>query len=175
MKGLKVCVCILAVAVVAAASFFANAQEADKQEQKIGYINLGKTFDEYEKTQQYEKSLGEKSDKKEKEREKLVDDIKKLKDEMILLSEKGKVDKQEIVDDKIKELQDFDKETRDELKSERDDIVRNILREIDGVIQDFGKQNAFSVILNDRILVYGNKAIDITEKIIGILNSGKKD
>ncbi len=150
------------------------AEETGKQDVKIGYINLGKTFDEYEKTQQYEKSLGDKGDKKEKDREKLVADIKKLKDEMILLSDKGKTEKQEAVDEKMAELQDFDKETRDELRSERDNMVRDILSEIDKVIRDFGEKNGFTVILNDRILVYGNEALDITQDIIGILN-GKKE
>jgi outer membrane protein len=145
---------------------------ANAQEVKIGYINLSKTFDGYKKTQQYEKSLGTKSDEKEKARQKLVDEIKKLKDEMALLSDKGKEEKQTAIDEKIRNLQDFDKDTRDELQRERDGMVRDILSEIDKVIQDYGKKNNYTVILNDRMLVYGNEAIDITQDITDIINQG---
>ena len=167
MKMFKVILVTLVFSAVISTSLsLAGAQETIK----IGYIDLGRTFDEYEKTQSYEKNLGDKGDKKEKEREKLVDEVKKLKDEMVLLSDKGKAEKQSTIDEKIKELQEFDKETRDELRKERDEMVRDILREIDGIIQDYGKKNGYTAILNDRVLVYGDEAIDITQDIIDILN-----
>lgn len=160
----------IAVLIFVFSLFALNCLSVSAEEIKIGYINLAKTFDEYEKTKQYDKSLEKKGDKQEKTRQKLVDEIKKLKDEMVLLSDKGKEEKQTIIDEKIKKLQEFDKETRDELRRERDDMVRDILREIDKVIQDYGKKKGYTVILNDRMLVYGNEAIDITGDIIDILN-----
>lgn len=171
MKLFKIAIAILIFSI----STFAYLSLARAEEIKIGYINLGKTFDAYEKTQRYEKSLGEKGDKKEKDRQKLVDEIKALKDEMLLLSDKAKEEKQTKIDEKIKSLQEFDQETRDELKQERDEMVRDILREIDKVIQEYGKKNGYTVILNDRMLVYGNEAIDITQDIIDILNKKSKE
>ena len=44
--------------------FTLNCAIAGAEEIKIGYINLGKTLDEYEKTQESEKSLEKKLDKK---------------------------------------------------------------------------------------------------------------
>ena len=166
MKIFKTGVLILAVCL----SMVARFPSAAAEEAKIGYVNLGKTFDEYEKTKNDEASLEKKGDKKEKERQKLVDEIKELKDEMVLLSDKGKMEKEALIDEKIKSLQEFDKETRDELMQERDEMVRDILREIDKVIQEYGKKNGYAVILNDRMLVYGDEAIDITQDIIDILN-----
>jgi len=58
---------------------------------------------------------------------------------MALMSEKGKQEKQTAIDEKIKNLQDFDGTARDELREERDGMVREILTEIDKVIQDYGK------------------------------------
>jgi outer membrane protein len=140
------------------------------EEVKIGYINLGKTLDEYEKTKESEKSLEKKLGKKEKEREKLVSEIKGLKEEMVLLSDKGKKEKQDTIDEKIVSLQEFDKELRSELQQERDEVLRDILREIDKVIQDYGQKHGYTAILNDRVIVYGNETIDITQDIIDILN-----
>ncbi len=144
------------------------------EEIKIGYVNLGKTFDEYEKTKESDSSLEKKGEGKQKEREKLVDEIKKLKDEIVLLSNKGKEEKQPIIGEKIEKLQEFDKEVRDELRQERDEMVRDILREIDEVIQDYGKKYGYTAILNDRVLVYGNESIDITQDIIDVLNKDHK-
>lgn len=163
----------VAVSVFISLLFTFSCVLACAEEMKIGYINLGKTFDEYEKTQVNEKALEKKSDGKEKERQKLVDEIKKLKDEMVLLSDKVKAEKEEVIDEKIKNLQEFDKNTRDDLRQERDEMVRSILSEIDNVIQGYGKENGYTVILNDRVLVYGNEAIDITQDIVDILNKKK--
>jgi len=170
MKLFKIAIAVFIFSVFA----FTHLSLARAEEIKIGYINLGKAFDEYEKTKQYEKSLGVKGDDKEKVRQKLVDEIKGLKDEMLLLSDKGKEEKQALIDEKIKNLQEFDKDTRDELKQERDGMVRDILQEIDKIIQDYGKKNGYTAILNDRVVVYGNETIDITQDIIDILNKKKE-
>ncbi len=147
---------------------------ADAGETKIGYINLGKTLDEYEKTKESEKTLEKKLDKKEKERQKLVDEIRNLKDEIALLSNKGKQEKQPIIDEKIKDLQEFDNVLRNELREERDEALRNILTEIDKVIRDYGKKHGYTAILNDRVLVYGEESLDITQDITDLLNKKYK-
>ena len=154
--------------------FVLNHSPIHAEEAKIGYINLGKTLDEYEKTKESEKSLEKKLNKKEKEREKLVDEIRELKDEIVLLSDKGKKEKQPVIDEKIRDLQEFDKELRDNLQQERDEVLRDILREIDKVIGDYGKKQGYTAILNDRVLVYGDEDIDITRDIIEILNKNYK-
>jgi outer membrane protein len=165
---------VLRIALIFAISLFTfNYALVSAEELKIGYINLGKTFDEYEKTQQYDKSLEKKGDKKKNERQKLVDEIRELKDEMILLNEKAKKGKQALLDEKIKKLQEFDEEARGELRENRDEMVRDVLREIDKVIQKYGKNSGYTVILNDRVLLYGSEAIDITQDIIDILNKKK--
>jgi len=141
---------------------------------KIGYINLGRALDEYEKTKKSEATLEKKLDKKEKEREKLVEEIKELKDEITLMSDKGRREKQDIIDEKIKNLQEFDKGARNELQDERDEVLRDILGEINNVISEYGKKNGYTAILNDRVLVYGDETIDITQEIIDILNKDRK-
>lgn len=141
---------------------------------KIAYVNVGKVFDEYEKTKDSDKILGEKSAKKQAERDKLVDEIKRSKDELDLLSDKGKEEKQASIDEKIKKLQDFDKNTRDDLKRERDNLMRDILKEIDKVVSDIGQKDGYQLILNDRVLLYGSKELDMTDQILKKLNEGYK-
>src|SRR5512136_227652 len=106
----------VAVAVVFALGLFAGV--ACAKEYKLGYVDLAKVFDEYKKTKESEKSLEEKGKAKEAERNKMVEELRKLKDEQALLSEKAKGEKQGVIDNKIKTLQDFDRTTRDELVKE---------------------------------------------------------
>ena len=137
---------------------------------KIGYVDLARVFDEYQKTKQFDKSLETKGASKQADRDKMVADIKKLRDEAELLSAKAKDDKQAAIDEKIKTLQEYDRTTRDSLRRERDGMVRDILKEIETVIQDFGKSQGYSYIFNDRVLVYKSEGSDLTNQVIKALN-----
>ena len=137
---------------------------------KIGTVDLARVFDEYQKTKEFDKSLEAKGATKQADRDKMVADIKKLRDEAELLSAKAKDDKQAAIDEKIKALQDFDRVTRDSLRKERDGMVRDILKEIEVVIQDFGKAQGYGYIFNDRVLVFKSEQNDLTTQVIKVLN-----
>ena len=137
---------------------------------KIGYVDLARVFDEYQKTKQFDKSLESKGASKQADRDKMVADIKKLRDEAELLSAKAKDDKQAAIDEKIKVLQEYDRTTRDGLRRERDGMVKDILKEIETVIQDFGKSQGYAYIFNDRVLVYKSEGGDLTNQVIKALN-----
>ena len=100
----------------------------------------------------------------------MVNDIKKLRDEIELLNAKAKEEKQEVIDQKIQALQEFDRTTRDALRRERDSMVRDILKEIEGKIQEYGKSQGYSFIFNDRVLVYKDESSDMTAQVIKVLN-----
>lgn len=144
-----------------------RAQAADF---KIGYVDLARVFDEYQKTKDFDKQLEQKGSSKQADRDKMVADVKKMRDEAELLSAKAKDDKQAAIDEKIKVLQDFDRTTRDTLRKERDTMVQTILKEIETVIQDFGKAQGYSFIFNDRVLVYKSEGSDLTAQVIKTLN-----
>lgn len=138
--------------------------------EKLGYVDLSRVFDEYLKTKDFDKSLEAKGAQKQVERDKLVNEVKKLRDEAELLSAKAKDEKQAVIDEKIKALQDFDRNTRDALRKERDTMVRDILKEIEAVIQNYGKSQGYSFIFNDRVLVFKSEGSDVTAPIIKVLN-----
>ena len=145
----------------------ASAQAAPD---KIGSVDLARVFDGYQKTKELDKALESKGAAKQADRDKMVADVKKLRDEAELLSAKAKDDKQVVIDEKIKALQDFDRTTRDALRKERDGMVRDILKEIEVVMQDFGKSQGYTYIFNDRVLVYKTDQSDLTTQVIKVLN-----
>ncbi|HTL71160.1 MAG TPA: OmpH family outer membrane protein [Candidatus Eisenbacteria bacterium] len=148
----------------------AGATVAQAAGEKIGYVDLARIFDEYQKTKSFDKTLEAKGSSKQGERDKMVNEIKKLRDEAELLGAKAKDEKQVAIDEKIKTLQDFDRNTRDALRKERDGMVRDILKEIETVIQDYGKAQGYSFIFNDRVLVFKSEGSDLTNQIIKTLN-----
>jgi outer membrane protein len=141
---------------------------------KISYVNLGKVFDEYQKTKDFDEVLEKERKDKQAQREKMVKEIRKLKDALELMSKKAKEKKQTEIDQKIKKLQEFDREVNTELKQKRDSMVREILKEIDTTIQEYGQKEKYDMILDGRSLLYSNDSIDITDHILKILNERYK-
>lgn len=166
MKKMSVITLSILMAMLFTASLATTAFAADK----FGFVDLAKVFDEYQKTKDFDKSLEGKGAAKQAERDKLVAEVKKLRDEAELLSAKAKDDKQAVIDEKIKSLQEFDRVTRDDLRRERDTMVREILKEIDTVLQDFGKKGGYTYVFNDRVLLYKLPENDLTAQVVTTLN-----
>ena len=94
-----------------------------------------------------------------------------MKDEIDILSAEAKGKKQTQIDEKIRQLQEYDQQTRVSLGQQRDKMLREILKEIEGVVEKYAKGNGYTMILNDRVLLYGQKQDDLTDEILKILNS----
>ena len=145
-----------------------------QSEQKIGFVDLSRAFDEYQKTKDFDRSLEKKGDVKQEQREKLVKEIRKMRDALELLNEKARDKKEKDIEAKIRFLQEFDQDAKTGLTKERDDMVRDILKELNNVIQEYGQSHGYSLILNDRVLLYGDKPLDLTDEIIKVLNDNYK-
>ncbi|MDP3921540.1 MAG: OmpH family outer membrane protein [Candidatus Omnitrophota bacterium] len=145
-------------------------------EPNYAYVDVAKIFDEYEKTKTNDTALQTAGQEKEKDREKMVKDIRALKDELVLLADDAKVKKQEVLDEKIRELQDFDRDARRDLGKQRNDLVRDIFQDIDEVVKRYGERKGFDLIFNERALLYRHDKFDITQDVLKELNKsyGKK-
>jgi Skp family chaperone for outer membrane proteins len=137
--------------------------------EKLGYVDLGKLFDEYNKTRDYDKILETKQAAYESERQSKVNEVKQLQEKIDLLSDKEKETKKKELEDKIKALQDFDRERQQDLRRERDEKMKEILKDIETAISEYAKSQNYSLVFNDRVLVYQDKSLDITDKVLEIL------
>ena len=143
------------------------------KEYKIGYVDLAKVSDEYSKTKDYEKSFEAQVKGKDAERQKYVDEIRKMKDEQALLSDKAKAEKQNVIDDKIKNLQVFDKSVRDELIKQRNTMLGEIQKDIDGVINSYAKEAGYDIVLIKQTVLYAGNELDLTPEVTKRLNAKK--
>lgn len=138
--------------------------------EKVAYVDVAKVFDEYQKTKDNDVKLQAAAKKKEEERDAFVRDIRRLKDEQALLGEDARAKKQEAIDAKVRELQDFDMAARRELGEDRNKTVREIFKDIDQVVQRYGERKGYDLIFNDRVLLYRSPRFDVSQDILAELN-----
>jgi len=141
---------------------------------KFAYVDLTRLFSEYGKTKEYDKTLGDKQSFYDTERGKRVQEVKQFQDKMNLLSDKEKETKKTELEDKIKTLQEFDRQKQTDLRKEQDDKMKDILKDIEDAVKQYAEKEGYTFVFNDRVLVYQTKSLDITDKVIDILNKGYK-
>ncbi len=150
--------------------FAASAQAADK----LGYIDLSRTFTEYSKTKGYDKTLSDKEKAYTEERDRKVADLKAFQDKLNLLNDKEREAKKDDLAAKVKAFQDYDRQKQAELKKEQDERMKEILKDIEVAVKKYSEKEGYTFVFNDRVLVYQNKTLDITSQIVDILNKGGK-
>jgi Skp family chaperone for outer membrane proteins len=141
--------------------------------EKFAYVNLSRIFSEYNKTKEYDKILGDKENTYTAERDKKVNEVKQFQDKMNLLSDKEKETKKTELENKIKLLQDFDRQKQADLRKEQDEKMKEILKDIEDTIKGYSEKQGYTMVFNDRVLVYQDKTLEITDKIIEILSKAK--
>jgi Skp family chaperone for outer membrane proteins len=141
---------------------------------KFAYVDLTRVFSEYSKTKDYDKVLGDKEQAYTNERDKKVEEIKQFQNKLSLLSDKEKESKKTELENKVKALQEYDRQKQTDLRKEQDDKMKDILKDIEAAIKQYSEKQGYTMVFNDRVLVYEDKNLDITAQIIDILNKGKK-
>lgn len=142
------------------------AQAADK----FAFVNLSRVFSEYNKTKDYDKVLSEKEKKYTAERDKKINEIKQSEDKMNLLSDKKKEEKKQELDKKIKEFQEYDRGQQADLRKEQDEKMKEILKDIEEAVKSYSQKQDYTLVFNDRVLVYQDTKLDITDEVIKIVN-----
>ena len=148
------------------ALFVGVAQAADK----LAYIDLSRTFSEYTKTKGYDKALSDKEKVYTEDRDKKVAEIKAFQDKLNLLNDKEKEAKKGELDAKMKTFQEFDRQKQEDLRKEQDEKMKEIFKDIEEAVKKFSEKEGYTMVFNDRVLVYQNKSMEITNQIIEILN-----
>jgi len=140
-------------------------------EAKIGYVDIGKVFEGYQRTKASDATLERQGKQKEAEFEARMAELKKLRQSLELLNDASKEAKAREVEEKAEELQRFRTNTARTLRRERDRITKEILKEIQQVVEQYAKTNNFAMVLDERSLLYGVPAHDLTNDILKMLNS----
>jgi Skp family chaperone for outer membrane proteins len=134
-------------------------------EMKVAYVDVGEVFDNYQKTKDQDLVLKTAGEAKEKERNDMMAKIRSMEDELALLAADARAAKQEQLIEKKRQLEDFDRNVRQQLAEQRDKVVREIFQEIDVVVQDLSTKGGYDMIFNKRVLLAQKKTFDITAQV----------
>ncbi|MCX5714702.1 MAG: OmpH family outer membrane protein [Candidatus Omnitrophica bacterium] len=138
--------------------------------EKIAYVDLGRIFSEYGKTKSYDKVLTDKEKVYTDEREKQASEVKSIQDKYNLLSDKEKEAKKGELENKVKALQEFDRQRQTDLRKEQDERMKEIMKDIEEAVRQYSVKEGYSLVFNERVLIYQAQNLDITDKIVAILN-----
>ncbi|MBI3321193.1 MAG: OmpH family outer membrane protein [Candidatus Omnitrophica bacterium] len=145
------------------------------QDLKIGYVDIGKLFDGYERTKASDTTLEKQSKQKEAELEGRMSELNKLRQSLELLNDQAREAKSKEVEEKADELQRFRTGAARDLRRERDKIARSILEDIQKGVTEYAKSNSFAFILDKRFVLYGQPVSDVTSEVLDLLNDRLKN
>jgi outer membrane protein len=103
-----------------------------------------------------------------------IQKIQEAQGKLALLNEDKKAGLEAEIEKMKADLLEFDREQKTTLTKERNEKIREILLEIEQSVSSYAEKEGFDVILNDRVLIYGNPAKDLTDEILVNLNTNKK-
>ncbi len=142
--------------------------------ERIACVDVSRIFSEYAKTKDYDKTLGDKQTGYDTEREKKVTEIKQFQDKMNLLSDKEKETKKAELETKIKALQEFDRAKQTDLRKELSEKKSELIKDIEDAIKQYAEKEGYTLVFSEAVIAYNAKNLDITDKILDILNKGYK-
>jgi len=166
----KAVVVMLSLVVGIAGVAFKSAYAADK----FGYVSIERVGDSYLKAKEYMKALEGKQTGYTQEIDKKRNELKALQDKLNLLNDKEKITKTAELEQKVKEFQAFVQSKDSDLRKEHVDKTIELSKEIKDAIDKYAAQDGFTIIFDAAALAYQPKNMDVTDKIIDMLNSSYK-
>jgi outer membrane protein len=146
------------------------------EEIKLGYVDLQRALNDSEAGKTAKEKFKGEVDKAEQSLEKRKNEVEKLKEELekkgLLLNEEQRDALERDYRDKLGEFERVYKNLQQELQIRDRQLTGRILEDLRQVVQGIGEQGSYTVILegNNTVVLYGAKAIDLTDTIIKAYN-----
>lgn len=154
--------------------FFSFISSSFTAGNKIGYVDIKKIFDGYEKGKKTEEIFKKEVSDEQKNIDKMQEEIKKMQEDYEKKKDMMKEEEREKKENEIKaKIQEFSKkwtEVNQKLDEKRKTLEEQIFDEIKKAISDYGKKNGYSIIIDSRLILYGEDVFDLTNEIIKLLN-----
>lgn len=172
--GLLTALCTMAVFVFL---FRGNAFPADTV--KIGYVDLRLALNESDAGKKAKLELESLIKTKQAvidEKGKTIEKLKgELEKQVSVLSSEAKKSKEDEIERNVRDYQRLVQDSQNEVKKKETDLTGSILKEIRDVVEKVGKEEGYSLILEnfEGIILYSRKDLDITDKVVKTYNEVK--
>lgn len=160
--------------------FSALAAVARAAEIKIGFVDIQRALNECDAGKEAKGIMQGEYQKFQKEIAQRRKDLQALKETLqsqgLMLSEKGRKEKEREYQNRLKEFKRWGEDRQGELKRKEMEITNATLKGLATLVKKLGEEEKFTLILekNEAIILYGSKAIDLTDRVIQIFNSTNK-
>ncbi|MFH1128512.1 MAG: OmpH family outer membrane protein [Candidatus Omnitrophota bacterium] len=138
--------------------------------EKFGYVSIERIGDAYLRAKEYMKNLEDKEAAYTAEIDKKRNEVKQFQDKINLLNDKEKEAKSTELETKIKSFQEFARQKQSDLRKEQIDKTIELSKDIKETITKFAEKEGYTLVFDAAALAYQPKGMDITDKVIEILN-----
>jgi len=145
---------------------------------EVYYVSMQKILNESAKGKQAKSILESKVREVQEKAKRMQQEIEKLKKELSnpVLSQKAKAEKENQLQQKIRDLQRFQQDSRADIANLERQYTYQIINDVVKVISNYRKENKIPIILekNEAGIISADPKYDITDKIIKIYDSQVK-
>jgi Skp family chaperone for outer membrane proteins len=139
----------------------------------IGYVDTELVLQGSLEFKEIDREARSKIDLKEEEGQQKLEAIRKLEEELSVMSEDQRKARLAEYNRKRQELVDFQAQSRDEILERQSVDLKRIANKIRAIIEQIGRDQQFTVILDVKPILYLNasKVVDLTERVTQLLNA----
>jgi outer membrane protein len=164
----------LIVLVLAAAALPAAAQTPPVSG-KLGFVNTERILRDAAPAQRAQKKIEAEFQKRDQELARIAGDLKRMQDDLdknaMTMSETQRRNREREFADLNRDFQRKQREFREDLNQRRNEELAQVVELANRVIRQIAEQEKFDIIFQDA--VFASPRIDITDKVIKALDSGK--
>ncbi len=144
---------------------------------KVGYVDMDRVFDEYTETQKASQELNKEISARRTEITKLENEITTLKEKLdaqeALLSKEERSKRAQVINQKILDLQKYVRDIEMDLARKEEAMTKKLITAIYNVVREIARKEGYTLILRKDSILYGEEGMDLTDKVIKVLNKGK--
>ncbi len=149
---------------------WATASSAAQSAIRIGYVDMQEVLNKSQKGIAVRQKLDQERALRQKDLDAKQQEVMKLQAEFEkqapLLSEQAKREKSEAIQRKTRDTMRIADDANRDFEKRVREAEMDVTREILGVVQEYGKDQGFTMILERSMLVYAAQAVDVTTDVI---------
>jgi len=147
---------------------------------KIGSVDIQRALNECDTGKEAKKALTKEVEKFQRlvaEKQKELQDMKESLDkQVIMLTPEARRTREKELQARLRDFQRWGEDVQNELNQKRAEMERNILVDLQKVVQKLGADGGYTLILekNQNIVFFSSKSIDMTDLVIKTYDGQKK-
>lgn len=147
---------------------------------KIGFVDIQKAVNECNAGKEAKKAIVKEVEKFQKQfadKQKELQTMKESLDKQApMLNPEARAAREKDLQNKVREFQRWQEDSQNEVNQKRMEMERNISIGLQRVIQKLGADEGYTFImeLNENIVLFASKAVDLTDRVIKLHDAQKK-